>query len=523
MKRTYGMGTMLLALCCALAACGGGGGGSGGSSQAGGGTPVSAAGDVAYTDSANYSGNAGDSLASAQEGAAITHHQITLASGTLNYTATAGHLTASNPQTGAPEATFFYVAYTRDNQSAAQRPVTFFYNGGPGSASVWLHLGSFGPKRLVTGDPSSSPVTPFPLVDNQQTLLDTSDLVFVDAIGTGLSEAIAPNTNQTFWGVDADAAAFRDFISRYLTVNQRLASPKFLFGESYGTLRSAVLSNLMESAAMHLNGVVLQSSILNYNSNCGVVTQPISCAGYLPTYGTVGAYYQLDNPNPADLPSFAQQMRGFTTGTYSPAVNAYLSNRTSASPALINQLVSYTGASTALWTGDLNLDPGTFQYNLVPNTMIGRYDARVSAPNGSALTQDGDPSSTVISAQFGNTIVSYLSGTLKYANNSVYTMLGNQIDSWVWTHDGQQLPDSVPDIATALTLNPKLKYLSLNGYHDLATPFFQTEQDLARLGSTANVTVTHYNGGHMTYLDDGSRPLERADLGAFYQAALSAK
>ncbi|MCA3831854.1 MAG: peptidase S10, partial [Burkholderia sp.] len=209
--------------------------------------------DRAYNDPNSYSSSANASLdaSAAVEKAAITHHQITLNGKTIRYTATTGHLVARNPQTGAPEASFFYVAYTADNQPAAKRPVTFLYNGGPGSASVWLHLGSFGPRRIQTGDPNANTST-FPFVDNQESLLDTTDLVFVDAIGTGFSEAIAPNTNQTFWGVDQDGGAFRDFVTRYLTVNQRSASPKYLFGESYGTPRTDVLANLLETAGVKL-------------------------------------------------------------------------------------------------------------------------------------------------------------------------------------------------------------------------------------------------------------------------------
>jgi hypothetical protein len=233
-----------LAVALLLAGCGGGGGS--------GGSPAPPA--PTFTDPVLYSTAASASLPSAVEIAAVTHHQLTLNGATLNYTATAGHLTANALTSSAPEASFFYVAYTLDGANAATRPVTFFYNGGPGSSTVWLHLGSYGPKRLVTGDPATTAPTPFPLVDNTESLIDVSDLVFVDAVGTGLSEAIAPNVNQTFWSVDADAAVFRDFVIRYLAANNRAGSPKFLFGESYGTTRSAVLANILESAGVSLNG-----------------------------------------------------------------------------------------------------------------------------------------------------------------------------------------------------------------------------------------------------------------------------
>lgn len=470
-----------------------------------------------------YSSAASASLASAAEAAALTHHQITLRGQTIDYTAITGHLTASDATSGAEEASFFYVAYTVDNQNAATRPVTFFYNGGPGSATVWLHLGSFGPKRLVTGDPSTSAPKPFPLVDNQETLLDTTDLVFVDAVGTGYSEAIAPNTNQTFWGVDQDARVFRDFVLRYLRVNNRLASPKFLFGESYGTTRSAVLANLLEAAGVHLDGVVLQSSVLNYNSNCGVVSLVLSCAGYLPTYGATGAYFNLANPAPTDLLVFTQQLRDFTVNTYAPADLVFLANGTLPAQSVLDQLQGFTGIPVSLWTTTFNLGPATFQRQLRPGQLIGRYDARVIAPVGSALASEGDPSSTFISGQFAATIPGYLASFLQYANASTYVLLSSAINTWDFSHDQNQLPDTVPDLAAALAQNPSLKVLSVNGYHDLATPFYQTELDLARLGNQSNVAVRSYVGGHMTYLDDVARPSERADLESFYQGALAAQ
>ncbi|HEY7944187.1 MAG TPA: peptidase S10 [Casimicrobiaceae bacterium] len=496
-----------------LAGCGGGGG-SGGSSA----PPA-----PAFTDPVQYSSAPNASLAGAAELSAVTHHQLALNGATLNYTATAGHLTAHDLVTGAPEASFFYVAYTLDGANAATRPVTFFYNGGPGSATVWLHLGSFGPRRLATGDPSTSAPTPFPLVDNAESLLDVSDLVFVDAVGTGLSEAIAPYGNLSFWGVDLDATVFRDFVMRYLAANNRNASPKFLFGESYGTTRSAVLANLLESAGVGLNGVVLQSSVLNYNTNCGVITATVSCAGYLPSYGAVGAWYNLDNPNPAPaaLPAFVAQMRTFTTSQYDPAVTAFLALATPPPPALLPELVSTTGMSLAGWQSHFNLDPGFYQFNLIPGTLIGRYDARVSAPMGSHLASEGDPSSTFLNDSFMTRITSYLSSDLQYTNPSSYVLLSNAINTWVFGHDGQLLPDTIPDLAAALAQNPKLKVLSVNGYHDLATPFFQTERDLARLGPNPNVELRFYLGGHMTYLDDASRALEKADLVQFYQSALA--
>jgi carboxypeptidase C (cathepsin A) len=501
-----------------LAACTGGGGGSDGNS----GTPSPPPPTGNFTDPVVYSSAGTASLASAQEIAAVTHHPFVLGGTTLDYTATAGHLTAFALEGGAPEASFFYVAYTLDGADPAARPVTFFYNGGPGSASVWLHLGSFGPKRIATHAPSTTLPTPLALGDNAESLLDSSDLVFVDAIGTGFSEAIAPNVNRTFWGVDADAAAFRDFVMRYVAVNHRDASPKFLFGESYGTPRSAVLAALLESAGVRLAGVVLQSSILDYNVNCGIFTPTsASCYGFVPSYAAVGAWHGLvQPPQPvAQLPGYMQQMRTVASEEYDPAARAFLASKTPPPAALVGALAADTGLDAAHWNVRFNMDPGYFHDNLLPGSVIGLYDGRMAALRGTPLAAQGDPSSSYYDSSFAAAITAYLANELHYTTPSAYVMLGNQINIWNFSHAGQRFPDTVPDLAAAMALNPDLRVFSANGYYDIVTPFYQTEGDLARLAGTSNVTVGFYQGGHMTYLDDAGRAAEKADLAAFYHQA----
>ncbi|MCB1997906.1 MAG: peptidase S10, partial [Rhodoferax sp.] len=251
-----------LALTTLLAACGGGGGGSDGAAD----SPLPVGGLV---DDTAYSSLPNAQLASAQEATAVTTQQLVLGGRTLAYTATAGHLIARDPVAGSAQAKVFYVAYELDGVDAAARaarPVTFFYNGGPGSASVWLHLGSFGPKRLVTGVPATTASRPFPLVDNAETLLDVSDLVYLDAVGTSRSQAIAPYENRDFWGVDTDAALFRDIVRRWLERHGRTGSPFFLYGESYGGPRTAVLARRLQEAGLWPAGLVLQSPALDYQS-----------------------------------------------------------------------------------------------------------------------------------------------------------------------------------------------------------------------------------------------------------------
>lgn len=476
----------------------------------------------ALADATVYSGSATAALAAANEAAATARGQLTLNGTRYDYTASTGHLVARDARSGAATASFFYVAYTLDNQPAANRPVTFFYNGGPGSASLWLHLGSYGPKRLAANQPANSELaTPAQIVDNAESMLDISDLVFVDAVGTGYTQAIAPNRNQDFWGVDSDAASLRDFVQRYVAANNRQASPKYLFGESYGGPRTAVLAKLLETAGTRLAGVVLQAPILDYNSNCGVFEpgpQEVSCEGYVPTYAAIGAYHQRANPLPTDFSAYLVQARNVAAGSYRSAMTPWLASRLAPPPALALELNAMTGIATANWQQNLNLRPDYVQRNVVPGAMlVGRYDARVLAPAASPLASGGDPSLAVVNQAFVTGMRSYLVDVLHYTAGSAYLPFNDFIERWNFSHDGKAVPDTVPDLAAAITLNPALKVLSMSGYYDLATPFYQTELDLARLGANPKFVVRNYHSGHMAYLDNAARRAARADLGAFYQ------
>lgn len=481
--------------------------------------PLGSASDVAYVDPTTYSVLPGGSLASAVEAAAVTHHTMTLQGGELPYVATAGHLVTRDSPSAQPQASMFYVAYTAQGRDAATRPITFFFNGGPGSATIWLHLGSFGPKRLATGGPSVALPRPYAFVHNDESLLDVSDLVFVDAVGAGLSQAIAPFNNQSLWSVDLDARSFRNFIQRYVEVNGRAASPKFIFGESYGAVRAAVLANLLETAGVELSGVVLQSSVLDYNSNCGVISMAVSCAPYLPSYAAVADHYGVADRGGVAPSVFLSETRALATDAYEPAVLRFLQNSTLPDDSLIAVLTRYTGISATEWEARFNYTPGAFRLRLIPSAVLGRYDARVSAPVGTPLASGGDPSSNIITASFIGAIQTQLQA-LKYTHASPYHSLSDAIFTWDFSHAGRVLPDTIPDLAAALAQNPRMAVLSLSGHHDLATPFFLTERDLARLGPLPNVTIRNYDGGHMTYLDDNSRRLQRADLVAMYRRLL---
>jgi carboxypeptidase C (cathepsin A) len=424
---------------------------------------------------------------------------------------------------GAPEASIFYVAYTADGAAPGTRPVTFFFNGGPGSATVWLHLGSFAPRRLVTGVPATTQTLPFPYVDNAESLIDTSDLVFVDAVGTGLSEAIAPNTNQTFWGVDADGAVLRDFVTHWLAVSGRTTSPLFLYGESYGTVRVPVLTRLLETAGVRVAGAIELSSVLDYNSNCSInlpQLPTVGCAGALPSYAAAGSWYGLASAATPVLDDYLATVRDYADATYAPDAAAWLADRTLPPAGHLAALEGYTGLPAAVWRGQFDMDYDTFRHNLIANTTLGVYDARVSAPVGSALDADDEPSDTFVAPGFRAGIASVLKDELGFTTPSTYVITSAAIDTWVFAHASRSLPDVIPDLAASISLDPSLKILFLGGQHDLITPFHQTELDLARLPAGSPITTHFHAGGHMTYLDDTARPLMKADLVAFYAAAL---
>ncbi|CAM3977310.1 S10 family peptidase [Roseateles saccharophilus] len=498
-----------LLLTLVLVACGGGGGGSTATPP-----PDSQPG---LTDTTVYSSAADASLPGAVEAAAVSAQTLTAGGQTLGYTATAGHLIARDA-TGAAEASMFYVAYTLPGADVAMRPVTFLYNGGPGSASVWLQLGSFGPKRLVTGVPDTTAARPFAMVDNAEHLLGQTDLVFINAVGTGYSEAIAPFTNRSFWGVDSDAALFRDFIQRYLAANNRAASPKYLYGESYGGPRTAVLARRLQDVGVMLDGLVLQSPALDYNSNCGIGAGQ-GCSGYLPSLAMVGAFHRLTQPLPTDLAGWANQARNYADQVYAPALQAFITSGTQA-PALWQPLADLTGLAASRWQASLNVAADDYRQWLIAGQLLGRYDGRMKAPTGSPLASEGDPSSTWLTDSFATGIATHLRDQLGYRNASTYVLLSDAASAWDFSHAGRSLPDTLPDLAAALAQNARLRVLAVSGYHDLATPFHLTETDLARVDAS-RVKLRSYAGGHMSYLDDTTRPQQLADLKAFYAGTLA--
>jgi carboxypeptidase C (cathepsin A) len=424
--------------------------------------------------------------------------------------------------------------------------VTFLYNGGPGSSSIWLRLGSFAPTRVATPDPLLTNWPNYPLVDNAESLIDTTDMVFIDPPGTGLSEAVLPYTNKQFWGVDSDVNIMRDFIIRYLAANNRGDSPIYLYGESYGTPRTDMLALALETAGVPLTGIVLQSSILNYFADAieavailltteGLQLDTDTLAGYYPGYAEVAAYYRQVSPPLIDQGLFALQSEIFATGQYNhfkQYAQTWVLSQLGIPDALGNPVVPPTRTLQSWeWPSSLTLQAlqgyfstDSFGLALLPGSTIGRYDGRVSLPNSDPRLQtDGDPSDILISQPFTTALATQMPDYLGYtAPNATYMPLNDDIiEAWDFSHAGQPLPDTLPDLLGAIKLNPKLKVLAENGFHDLATPFFTTEKELARLqtvrGLNPDLQVNFFQGGHMIYLDDVARPKMKSDLVDYYR------
>ncbi|MEO6834849.1 MAG: peptidase S10 [Candidatus Tumulicola sp.] len=463
---------------------------------------------------------------------AVSRQSIALAGKTYPYTARAGTLTLEN-QAGQPACRMFFTAFTLDGADPGTRPVTFFYNGGPGSSTIWLRMGSFGPMRVLVGDAGATANAPFHLVENQYTLLDRSDLVFVDAPGTGFSRIVGAGKPDEFYGVDQDMRAFTQFVSRYVSTYGRWNSPKFLFGESYGTPRSAVLVDNLQKQGIGINGVVLLSSILDFNLDWDVNFTPVAIGGgdwafplYLPTEAA-SSWYHNALPGPqTSLQSLLPGVEQFAMGEYLRA----LAQGANLSPSTYNDVVAklhqYTGLS-AQYIRESNLRIPYWRYSteLLRNggQTLGRYDARYTSYTLDRISDrpQFDATDSAIDAAFVGAGNYYVRQLLHYNTNLEYLPLANGINrQWDWKHNGSLPTNTAQDLAEAMTFNPGLHVFSANGYYDMATPFYATVYTLNHLNLAPplqnNITYGFYESGHMVYLHPEALAQFHTDLERWY-------
>jgi carboxypeptidase C (cathepsin A) len=465
-----------------------------------------------------------------------THHELALGGKTLKYTATAGTLLIRDEE-DKPYGSIFYVAYTLDGADPQTRPVSFLYNGGPGSASLWLHMGSFSPVRISTDSPNPTAGPPFKLIPNQYSLLDKSDVIFIDAPLTGYSRAVGKATPKDFMGVDQDLRAFDRFIQRYLNLNQRWNSPKFLIGESYGTTRSAALADMLGNDGVQLNGVVLISSILNYGvRDGGYDTVYIS---NLPSYAAAAWYFDKIPNKPADLAAWVEQARVFAAGPYAQALFAGDNLPAAQLDSVAKEVSRFTGLSVDyVKETNLRISPTRFRKEVLreDRKTLGRYDMRFEGVDADAAgdAPSYDASDTGISGAFVGALHDYFERELKYESTDAYRPSADTIMQWDWKHKptsssafgpgrDQTQPYVAADLASAIRKNPHLKVFSANGYFDLATPFFATEFDLDHMGLEpalrGNVQFGYYPSGHMIYLNVDALHQLKDDLAAFITKA----
>jgi len=419
-----------------------------------------------------------------------------------------------------PIARMFYVAYFKKDTKAEERPITFCYNGGPGSSTVWLHMGSLGPKHVVTDGDQHLPAAPYKLVDNANSLLDTSDLVFIDMPGTGFGRLTGKDADKAFWGIDEDGNAFARFIARFITKYNRWNSPKYIFGESYGTTRSAVLADILENSKnIDLNGVILLSQIFNFTTDIdGPSGNPGVDLPYvlaLPTYAATAWYHKkLPQQAPA-LEPFLKDVEEFAMGPYTHALALGTDISAEEKQATAEKLHEYTGLPVAyLLRANLRVSGGEFEKTLQEDQDLttGRLDTRFSGPNLNPLSENAeyDPQSSAISSAYVALFNDYVRRDLKYGDGQTY-LPEAQFGSapWDFKHNGNTVSVNVaPDLAEALKTNPRLHVMVNGGYYDLATPFFAAQYEEKHLpipqSLAKNIEYDWYESGHMVYVRDES-------------------
>jgi carboxypeptidase C (cathepsin A) len=425
---------------------------------------------------------------------------------------------------GPAEASMFYAAYFKSGAPGARRPITFLFNGGPGSSSVWLHMGAFGPRRVVTADSTHTPAAPYPLVNNEYSLLDASDLVFIDAPGTGFSRVAGKDRDKAFFGVDADAHAFADFITQFLSKWGRWNSPKYIFGESYGTTRAAALVYLLETEyAVDVNGVILLSQVLNYDVlpdfpelNPGV-DQPYEL--WLPSYAATAWYHHKLSEPSKPLGALMEEVEKFAAGEYAAALHAGATLNPEERSTVANKLHAYTGLPVAyIEKANLRISQGEFQKTLLDDADLttGALDTRFSGPTLDPMSKEAgyDPQATALGSAYVSIFNDYVRTELKFGEGKVYRQ-SLRIEDWNFSHRPpgarqmlNQQVNVMPDLAVAMKRNPNLKILVNGGYFDLVTPFFEGVYEMRHLPIPAslqkNIEIKFYESGHMVYAHEAS-------------------
>lgn len=462
----------------------------------------------------------------------VTSHSGRFNSTSVDYTVTAGE-TYVRDKNGEPKASIFTFAYTKnDVDDDEARPVTFLWNGGPGSASLWLHMGTFGPKRVsVPSDASHAGAPPYPILAAPETILDVTDLVFVDPVGTGFSRALGEHEGKEFWGLQEDALSMAEFIRTWITENGRWNSPRFLLGESYGTTRAAAVAKILEDDLMiGLNGIIFVSQALDYQGSSPYVRDNIiSYVTYLPSMSATAWYHNKVSPRPDDLESFLDDSRAFATDVLLPALFKGNTLDPQERASVRDRLAYFTGLSPEyVERANLRVQGDRFAKELLreDGLVVGRLDSRYTTDEIDDLKAGptGDAASFAISSAFKAALMDYMHRDLGINWNRIYLAPADDELSGQWRFrtvpDGESYEpvyvNTARDLAAALRINPQLRVLVASGYYDFATPFFDAEYTLNRHDIHASqVDYTFYGGGHMMYINEPSRTKLLEDARAF--------
>ena len=460
-------------------------------------------------------------------------HSVRVGAETVAYDAVVGSIILRDDKEKAT-AELFYTAYFRTNGAdTASRPVIFAYNGGPGSASFWLHMGIMGPRRVVTPNVGQQPPPPYPMEDNQYTLLDRADIVMIDPVGTGFSRPAGEAKGEDFWGLDEDARSLTQFIRRFLSQYGRWNSPRYLLGESYGTTRSAVLARHLQRANIDLNGIVLVSAVLDFNTILFPEGAILPYIVNVPSFAVTAEYLDaLPGGKPADLPAFMKEVEEWVISDYAVALMAGSAVDPERRAAVIDKMHQYTGLSPEyLDKSNLRVTAPEFEKELLRHKglVVGRLDARFTGPTGDLLElrPSHDPQSSAIASAYTSAFNAYVRGELGYDGEREYVPSGM---ARPWNFDREEdnigfglggVPNVAPDLAEALTRNPRLEVLLINGIYDLATPYFAAVWTMDNLNLPAdlrdNIERADFAAGHMMYVEQSLLPQWKETLERFIE------
>lgn len=460
-----------------------------------------------------------------------TRHSIQIGAETVEYDAVVGAVVLSNDEDEAA-AELYYIAYFRTNGApAAERPLVFAYNGGPGSASFWLHMGIMGPRRVVTPEVGPQGAPPYPLEDNPYTVLDVADIVMVDPIGTGFSRTLDDTPGAGYWGIDEDARSLAQFVRRFLSRHDRWNSPRYLLGESYGTTRSAVLARHLQRANIDLNGIVLVSAVLQFNTIQFAPGDDLPYIVNLPSYAVTANYLDaLPGGKRDDVEALMAEVEAWALTEYATALLAGGALDPAVRERVANRMRQYTGLGLDfIEKSALRVTAPAFEAELLRDQgkIVGRLDARFTGPAGDVLQTrpSHDPQSTAISSAYTSAFNSYVRAELGYDGDREYVPSGGVRD-WNWGRQGGGAfvrgggtPNVAPDLAEAIKRNPRLEVLLINGIYDLATPYFAAVWTMDRMGLPPdlrdNIERADFAAGHMMYVDQSLLPQWKEVLDAF--------